>query len=188
MATNALRVEVRLPDESATDQPLSGPLTFLDNAVQDATGTVKLRATLANADRHFWPNRFVKIRLVLNTVSGAVLVPGGAPQMSANGQFVYVIKNDSTAELRLVKLGQRQGDQVVIASGLSAGERVVVNGQLGVTPGGKVRIAQPAQTPAPESAEARKTTSLLGERPRPSDQMIASPASRLNNLRASNRA
>ena len=67
------------------------------------------------------------------------MVPAGAPQMSARGQFVYVVAPDATAELRLVKTGQRQGDYVVINQGLKAGERVVVNGQLGVTPGGKVR-------------------------------------------------
>jgi len=60
--------------------------------VQDGTGTVKLRATIPNADRRFWPGRFVKVRLVLSTLRGAVLVPASAPQTSAKGQFVYVVK------------------------------------------------------------------------------------------------
>jgi multidrug efflux system membrane fusion protein len=141
LAAGTLRVEVRLPDES--DRPVVGQLTFLDNAVQDATGTVMLRATVANGERRLWPGRFVKVRLVLSTVAGAVLVPAAAPQMSAKGAFVYVVKDDSTAELRPVKLGQRQGEFVVVADGLRAGERVVINGQLGVTPGGKVRIEEP---------------------------------------------
>jgi multidrug efflux system membrane fusion protein len=69
-----------------------------------------------------------------------VLVPASAPQLSATGSFVYVVKQDSIAELRPVKLGQRQGDFVVVDEGLKSGERVVVRGQLGVTPGGKIRI------------------------------------------------
>jgi multidrug efflux system membrane fusion protein len=138
MARRTLRVEVSLPDE--TGEPRRGNLTFLDNAVQEGSGTVKLRATIPNADRHFWPGRFVKVRLVLDSRPQAVLVPASAPQMSATGSFVYVVKQDSTAELRPVKLGQRQGDFVVVDEGLKSGERVVVRGQLGVTPGGKVRI------------------------------------------------
>ena len=71
-------------------------------------------------------------------------MPADAPQLSAKGPFVYVVKQDSTAELRPVKVGQRQDDLVVIEEGVKSGERVVIKGQLGVTPGGKVRIAQPA--------------------------------------------
>jgi multidrug efflux system membrane fusion protein len=156
MAKRGLRVEVRLPDETVDAR--EGKLTFLDNSVQDGTGTVKLRATLANADRRFWPGRFAKVRLVLDTRVDAVVIPAEAAQMSAKGPFVYVIKSDSSAELRPVKLGQRQGESVVIEEGVKAGERVVVKGQLGVTPGGKVRVAQPADggnTPAPTKAGTR---------------------------------
>lgn len=138
LAQGTLRAEVRLPDEP--DNPVVGELTFLDNAVQNATGTVNLRATIPNRDRKFWPGRFVNIRLVLNTLRDAVLVPATAPQMSAKGEFVYVVTNDLTAELRPVATGQRQGDRVVIAQGLKAGERIVFQGQIAVTPGGKVSI------------------------------------------------
>jgi membrane fusion protein, multidrug efflux system len=153
MANRSLRVEVRLPDDGA--EPREGKLTFLDNSVQDGTGTVKLRATLANADRYFWPGRFAKVRLILSTQRDAVLVPAEAPQQSAKGFFVYVIKADSSAELRPVKLGQRQGDLVIIQEGVKAGERVVVKGHLGVTPGGKVQIAQTSD--ASTSPPAAKT-------------------------------
>jgi multidrug efflux system membrane fusion protein len=146
MKAGALRVEARLPDEA--DQPRSGTLTFLDNSVQEGTGTVKLRATLANADRHFWPGRFAKVRLILERKRDAVLVPTDAPQLSAKGTFVYVIKPDSTAELRPVKVGQRQGNLIVVEQGLKGNERVVVAGHLGVTPGGKVRIQQSRNSPA----------------------------------------
>ena len=140
MASEAATVEARLPDEP--DGARVGKLTFLDNAVQDGSGTVKLRATLANADRHFWPGQFVKVRLVLQTKKDAVVVPATAPQTSAKGQFVYVLKGDSTAEMRPVKVGQRQGELVAVIEGLTPGERVITAGQLAVTPGGKVRVEE----------------------------------------------
>jgi multidrug efflux system membrane fusion protein len=142
MRAGRLRAEVRLPETS--EEPVIGQLTFLNNTVQDTTGTVNLRATIPNTGHRFWPGRFVNIRLVLNTIHQAVLVPASAPQMSAKGSFVYVVKQDSTAEQRPVSLGQRQGDLVVVENGVIAGESVVTAGQLGVTPGGKVRVEKPA--------------------------------------------
>jgi membrane fusion protein, multidrug efflux system len=155
MQAGTLKAEVRLPGKR--DQQKYGKLTFLDNAVQEGVGTVKLRATIPNSDRHFWPGRFVKVRLVLSTIQGAVLIPASAPQMSAKGSFVYVIKEDSTAELRPVKLGQRQGELVVVDQGLKTGDRVVTNGQLAVMPGAKVRIEEsgPAHNSAATGKEQR---------------------------------
>ena len=150
MRQGSLRAEVRLPETGA--EAVVGELTFLDNSVQNATGQVTLRATIPNVGHQFWPGRFVNIRLVLNTVQGAVLVPTTAPQMSANGSFIYVVKQDSTAEQRPVALGQTQGDMIVVVSGVEAGERVVTNGQLGVTPGGKVVIEQPREAATPATA------------------------------------
>ena len=143
-----LKTEVRLPE---TDEMVAGQLTFLDNSVQNQTGQVTLRATVPNSDRRFWPGRFVNIRLVLNTIRGAVVVPATAPQMSAKGNYVYVVKQDMTVDQRPVTLGQRQGEQIVIEQGVQAGEKVVTNGQVGVTPGGKVRIETP-NTNQPTSA------------------------------------
>ena len=146
MRAGALKTEVRLPDTGG--EMVAGQLTFLDNSVQKATGQVTLRATVPNSDHRFWPGRFVNIRLVLNTIHSAVLVPASAPQMSAAGSFVYVVKPDSTADQRQVTLGQRQGDLIVVETGVAAGERVVINGQLGVTPGGKVFIEEPKEATA----------------------------------------
>ena len=151
-----LRTEVRLPDEP--DKPVVGQLTFLDTMVQAASGTVMLRATVPNSNHRLWPGRFVNVRLVLNTLPKAVLVPATAAQNSAKGPFVYVVKEDSTAEARPVTLGQRQGDLIVIADGVKPGEQVVINGQLAVTPGGKVQVLSaapngPAGTPANAAAE-----------------------------------
>jgi len=146
MRAGTLKTEVRLPD--TPENSVTGQLTFLNNAVENATGTVNLRATIPNEGHRFWPGRFVNIRLVLSTIHGAVLVPANAPQMSGKGSFVYVVKQDSTVEQRQVSLGQRQGDLIVVEKGVEPGERVVTNGQLGVTPGGKVRIDQPANPAA----------------------------------------
>ena len=152
MRQGTLKAEVRLPD--TVNDPVFGQLTFVDNAVQNETGQVILRATLPNPDHRFWPGRFVNVRLVLSTVHSAVLVPVTAPQMSANGSYVYVVKPDSTAEQRSVSLGQRQGDLIVVEKGVEAGERVVTTGQLGVTPNGKVRVEQPREANSPATAAA----------------------------------
>lgn len=142
MARGPLRVEVRLPDENG--DPYVGELTFVDNAVQEATGTVKIRATVPNPDRRLWPGRFVKVRLVLDVIKGAVLVPTTSPQMSARGPYVFVVSKDSTAEMRPVTIGQRHGDRVVIETGVQLGDRVVTSSSLLVMPGSKVRVVDPA--------------------------------------------
>lgn len=147
-AKHPLRVEVRLPNDT---KPEVGELTFLDNSVQSNSGTVMLRATVPNASRHLWPGQFVNVRLVLAMLPKAVLVPAAASQDSAKGPFVYVIKSDSTADLRPVKLGQRQGEMVVVEQGVQPGDRVVLNGQLGVIPGSKVQVVT---NPAPGAAPA----------------------------------
>ena len=149
MRAGTLTAEVRLPDSS--DLPVPGALTFVDNAVQAETGQVTLRATIPNPGHRFWPGRFVNVRLVLGTLHGAVLVPATAPQMSANGSYVYVVKADSKAEQRPVTLGQRQGDLIVVEKGVAAGEKVVIDGQLGVTPDGKV-AEQPREGSSPATA------------------------------------
>ena len=141
MQGGRLGVEVRLPDQA--DAAIPGTLTFLDNAVQEGTGTVKLRATVPNRERRLWPGRFVNIRLILGQIPSAILVPASAPQAAAKGLFVFVVKDDGTADIRPVTLGQRQGDLIVVAQGVKPGERVVTNGQMGVTPGRKVRIEAP---------------------------------------------
>ena len=150
MQQGMLKALVRLPGDAENNARL-GKVEFLDNAVQNSTGTVNLRATLSNPDRHFWPGQFVNVKLVLATQKSAVLVPSQATQISQKGPFVYVIKADDTAELRPVTLGQRQASDVVITSGLSAGERVVLAGHLLVQPGGKVHVdtGTPAAAPSP---------------------------------------
>ena len=139
MSKGMLRAAVRLPSDLESTARI-GRVEFLDNAVQNGSGTVNLRATMSNPDHHFWPGQFVDVKLILTTEKGAVLIPNQATQLSQKGPFVYVVKDDDTAELRPVKLGQRQGDQIVITEGLAPNERVVLAGQMLVRPGGKVRV------------------------------------------------
>jgi multidrug efflux system membrane fusion protein len=147
MTRGTLKTFVRLPSDPE-DRARGGKLTFLDNTVQNGTGTVNLRATISNPDHHFWPGQFVNVRLVLATQKGAVLIPNQATQISQKGPFVYVVKPDNTADLRLVTLGQRQGDNIVVSQGVAPGENVIVAGQMTVAPNSKVRVDTGSATPA----------------------------------------
>src|SRR6201997_751794 len=162
MVRGNLQAQVRLPSDGA-DRPRMGKVTFLDNAVQNGTGTVNLRATVPNSDRHFWPGQFVNVRLVLSTEKDAVLIPTEATQISQKGPFVYVVKPDQTAELRIVTLGQRQGGNVVVTSGLAAGEDVVLTGHLTVVPGLRVKVVPGAAgTPNPGGKSAGEESKARG--------------------------
>ena len=151
MSRGTLKAGVRLPSDPE-NSTRSGRVEFLDNSVQNGSGTVNLRATMSNPDHHFWPGQFVDVKLVLNTEKAAVLIPNQAAQISQQGPFVYVLKADDTAELRPVKLGQRQGDDVVVTEGVAANERVVLAGQMLVRPGGKVRVDSSAASAPPSKA------------------------------------
>lgn len=138
----------------ATDDhvpPREGELYFLDNAVQPGAGTVKARAVSPNPDRALWPSQFVQVRLILDVLKDATLVPSSAVQIGQNGPFVFVVKDDLTLELRQVKQGQRHGELVVLTEGAKSGETVVTSGQLQLAPGSKIVIketANPDQKPA----------------------------------------
>jgi multidrug efflux system membrane fusion protein len=160
MSSGTLKAAVRLPSDPE-NAARSARVEFLDNAVQNGTGTVNLRATMSNSEHHFWPGQFVDVKLVLSTEKGAVLIPNQAAQISQRGPFVYVVKSDDTAELRPVKLGQRQGDQVVVTEGVAPNERVVLAGQMLVRPGGKVRV-DGSSTSAPASNASGKATQNPG--------------------------
>jgi len=95
---------------------------------------------LQNTDRLFWPGQFVNVRLILDRIKDAVLIPNEALQIGQTGPFVFVVKADSTVELRKVKPGQRQGDAVVVSEGLKPSETVVVTGQIALAPGVPVQI------------------------------------------------
>jgi multidrug efflux system membrane fusion protein len=120
-----------------------GKLTVIDNAVDQPTGTIRLKASFANADERLWPGEFVNVRLVLMTRKGVPTVPAQTVQAGPSGSYAYVIKPDSTVERRPVEITAVQDGVAVIAKGLSPGEQVVVEGQYRLNQGTRVRVAAP---------------------------------------------
>lgn len=140
-----LRIEASFADDPKKMR--RGEFNFLDSGVQPGSGTVRMRGLFENKDRLFWPGQFVHVRILLDTIKNAVLVPNEALQIGNQGPFVFIVKADKTVELRPVKPGQRQGGDVVITSGVQPGESVVVTGQLALAPGASVSTS-PATEPA----------------------------------------
>jgi multidrug efflux system membrane fusion protein len=122
-----------------------GTLTFIDNTVDSATGTIKLKATFANADEQLWPGQFVNIVINLSSHSNAVVAPNQAIQSGQEGSYVYVVEPDMTVVSRPIKLGRVVGDETIIESGLKPGEKVVTDGQLRLVPGASVQIKPPLE-------------------------------------------
>ncbi|MBA3831573.1 MAG: efflux RND transporter periplasmic adaptor subunit [Chthoniobacterales bacterium] len=151
----ALKVVTDADDDNVP--PRMGQLYFLDQAVQPGTGTIKARAVTANPDRALWPSQFVHVRLILDDLKDAKLVPTSAVQIGQKGPYIFVVRPDSTLDLRSVKPGQVQGDLTVITEGVKAGESVVVSGQLQLAPGDKVaaKAANPGASPAPGPSGAK---------------------------------
>lgn len=132
-----------------------GKLAVLDNQVDPATGTIKLKATFPNAALRLWPGGFVDIRMLAATDQGVVTVPTAAVQRGPQGAYVFVIKKDDVAERRIVKLGHEDDQTSIVVSGLVAGEQVVVDGAQRVTDGGKVAVAGPDGN-APDAVPMRE--------------------------------
>ena len=132
----SLPVTAYLPPGSSV--AAQGRLSFLDNKVDEATGTILLKATFPNEDRLLWPGQFVNVVLTVATLPGAVVVPSQAVQPGQKGDQVFVVTPESRVELRAVTAGRRVGDDLVIEQGLNAGERVVTDGQLRLVPGARV--------------------------------------------------
>ena len=116
--------------QDGNPEPVEGKLTFVDNLVDSATDTIKLKATFTNKDLRLWPGQFTRVSLRLTTLMHATVIPSQAVQVGQDGQFVFVVKEDSTVEQRPVTLGQRMGEIVVIDKGLNVGETIVTEGQL----------------------------------------------------------
>lgn len=123
------------------DSSRVGTLSSFDNQVNQTTGTLQLKASFQNDDNLLWPGRFVNIVLTLTSQPNAIVVPAQSLQTSQQGQFIYVLKADQTAEMRKIVLDRTIGDEAVISSGLAAGETVITDGLLRITPGAKVQIA-----------------------------------------------
>jgi len=146
--TKRLRAGATLPvtayDRTQSTKLATGVLTTIDNQIDTSTGTVKLRAQFDNDDESLFPNQFVNAQLLVDVMHDATVVPTAAVQRGAPGTFVYVIKSDDTVSVQPVKLGPVDGERVAVTSGLSAGDRVVVDGADKLREGGKITL--PAAT------------------------------------------
>jgi multidrug efflux system membrane fusion protein len=127
------------PQDDSSQQE-TGVLTFIDNAVDATTGTIKLKGTFQNTDKKLWPGQFVRVRLQLTTRPNAVVVPNQAVQTGQDGQFVYVVKNDMRVEMRPVVTSTRIDQELVVDRGLEPGETIVTEGQLRLAPGSRVQV------------------------------------------------
>jgi membrane fusion protein, multidrug efflux system len=132
------KLSVTATPQDSDAQPVTGTLSFVDNAVDTTTDTIKLKASFSNTDRRLWPGQFARVSLRLAVIPKAVVVPAQAVQTGQDGQYVFVVKGDSTVEQRPVVTAQRVDQEMVVEKGLKPGETVVTEGQLRLEPGTKV--------------------------------------------------
>jgi multidrug efflux system membrane fusion protein len=138
MSRGSLRVEAR--PASAEGAPAVGQISFVDNAVDQTTGTIKVKGTFANEDRSLWPGQSVNVVVRLATESAAIVVPTVAVQTGPEGNYVFLVKADQTVEMRPVTVARQAGAETVIRDGLSAGDTVVTDGHLRLVPGSRVSV------------------------------------------------
>jgi len=138
MARGALRVLASPPNDDAP--PAVGRISFIDNAVDPATGTIKIKGTFPNADRRLWPGQYVNVTVELTTEKNATVVATQAVQAGQQGPYVFVVKPDKTVEMRNIVVGRTAAADTIIASGLEPGETVVTDGHLRLVPGSRISV------------------------------------------------
>lgn len=143
LAKGGVRVSAVAPNEEG---PSAGRIDFIDNAVDQTTGQIKVKGSFPNTDRRLWPGQFVNVTVTLTTDPAALVVPSVAVQNGQQGPYVYVVKADKTVEFRPVSVDREMNDETVIKSGLKAGEVVVTDGHLRLVAGSKVTIKSAADT------------------------------------------
>jgi multidrug efflux system membrane fusion protein len=152
MTMGELKVEAIIPGDEK--RPARGGLTFIDNAVDSSTGTIKLKGTFENRDHRLWPGQFVNVVLTLTTQRNAVVMPSAAVQAGQQGQYVFVVKPDFTVESRPVTVARTLDNMVVVAQGVTPGEKVVTDGQLQLVPGARVEVKGEQAQSGPEKSGA----------------------------------
>jgi multidrug efflux system membrane fusion protein len=138
LAAGTIHVEARAPNDDG--RPSIGRIDFIDIAVDNTTGTIKVKGTFPNEDRKLTPGQFVNVTVTLTTDANATVVPTAAVQSGQQGTYVYVIKQDNTAELRPVTVARTHGDDSIISRGVKPGETIVTDGQLRLVPGSRVSV------------------------------------------------
>jgi multidrug efflux system membrane fusion protein len=138
MAQGPVTVQVLAQGDKGA--PISGKIAFFDNTIDSTSGTINVRSTFENADQRLWPGQFVNVSVLVRTDPNALVIPPAAVQAGQNGSYVFVIKDDNTAESRPVTVDRTVNGFAVVAKGLSAGEKVVTDGQLRLSDGVHVQI------------------------------------------------
>jgi multidrug efflux system membrane fusion protein len=149
MALGELLVEAWIPDDR--HGPERGRLTFVDNAVDRTTGTIRLKGTFLNEKNRLWPGQFVHVVVILATERDAIVAPSQAIQMGQDGPYAFVVTPELTAEYRKLKVGRSLDGETVVTEGLAPGEKVVTDGALRLLSGVKVEIKSGLQKAIPAS-------------------------------------
>ena len=142
MARGALTVTATPQNE---ERSATGRITFIDNAVDQNTGTIRIKGTFANEDGRLWPGQFVNVAVRLTTDPAAIVVPSAAVQTGQQGTYVFAVKEDQSVEMRPVTVARSRGAESVIASGVTPGETVVTDGHLRLVPGARITVKQQAE-------------------------------------------
>jgi membrane fusion protein, multidrug efflux system len=135
-------------DRGGTRKLADGTLSAVDSSIDTTTGTVRLRAQFDNKDEALFPNQFVNAQLLINTLTGATVIPTAAVQRGQPGTFVYIVKPDDTVSVQKITLGPQDGERVAVKSGLAAGDRVVIDGADRLKEGGKITLRTESAAPA----------------------------------------
>jgi membrane fusion protein, multidrug efflux system len=151
---------------SGDTKPVRGAVTFIDNAVDATTGTIRLKATFANNEKRLWPGQFANVSLTLAIQPDALVVPSQALQTGQQGPFVFVVKPDATVETRRIVTARTVGNETIVASGLKAGEQVVTDGQTRLTGGAKVEVRAPGGQGGERAREGSAPAGGTGALPR----------------------
>jgi hypothetical protein len=149
-------------DRSQTTKITSGTLATVDNVIDVSTGSVKLRALFDNKDGKLFPNQFVNVRLVVNTLHDQTIIPLPAVQRGSDGTYVFVVNPDKTVSTRTIKLGVQEGEKVAVTEGLAPGDTVVVQGADRLRDGAEVTIPERTAAIAPPSAGAGRAAGGRG--------------------------
>jgi multidrug efflux system membrane fusion protein len=158
-------LSVEAYDRGQMSKLATGTLATVDNVIDPATGTVKMRAMFDNTDGALFPNQFVNVRLLVNTLHGQTWVPASAIERGSQGSYVYVVQSDNTVAMRTVSLGPQDGDKIAITKGLNPGESVVTDGADRLRDGAEVTVAKgPKTSTAKPPAEAAAGDNLRAQR------------------------
>jgi multidrug efflux system membrane fusion protein len=138
MARGSLRVTASPPNDEGP--AAVGRIAFVDNAVDENTGTIRIKGTFPNSDRRLWPGQFVNVVVTLTTDPDAIVVPSVAVQTGQQGTYVFVVKPDQTVEMRTVTVNRSSGTQTVLTGGVQSGDTVVTDGHLRLVPGSRISV------------------------------------------------